>query len=237
MRGVIGGDGALTIDSFSRPYSLGNLSEVERLAAVRKNDVEQLIQLAPHMLTGMSGEYWKFRMAVHFYVDGFFAAHNWKTRFFYRCTALEAVFSSKRKQGSALAKGRILEFLGRDTQLYSQGEIPDWLPQAQDITVLKVLDAIYEARNTIAHGDRLPDSFFTEEWRGGVNGSLTKREVLDEAVCSLVRRSLMKIMSQNLLEHFASSDAADNYFLGVDAQTLKEKKARKRSAIERSHPL
>ncbi len=148
------------------------------------------------MLIGMDGEYWMFRMAVHFYVDGFFAGRSLKTRFFYRCTALEAIFFSKSRRGTAYPRARILEFLGSETPLYAPGDIPEQLPQGGDITVAKVLDAIYEARNTIAHGDRLPDSFITEEWRDGINGPLPKREVLDEAVRSLVRGGLLKIMSQ-----------------------------------------
>ena len=181
MRGTLR-QGRLVIDSFSRPYQLDNLSEVEEYGAVRNQDVQRLINLAPKMLTAMAGDYWKFRMAVHFYTDGFFAGHNWKTRFFYRCTALEAIFNSEKHRRSAISKARIRAFLGEDTPLYAPNDIPDWLPQAEDLTVNKVLDPLYDARNTIAHGNRLPDHFFNEIWRTGRNGSLNKLAVLDETV-------------------------------------------------------
>ena len=206
----------LELTELSNPFELHTLSEPEKLAAVTTEDVKRLQQIASTMLLAMNGECWKFRMAVHFFTDGYFMHANHKSRFFLRCTALEALFSSKRHRGSAVLKARVLAFLGEHIQFYESSELPVLAPQSPAVRLPQVLAELSKARNTIAHGDKLDGSFFTEPWREGVNGPIMKLQVLDEAVTSLVRQSLLKILEDNLLEHFRSSDTADSYFQTVD---------------------
>jgi hypothetical protein len=67
-------------------------------------------------------------------------------------------------------------------------------------------------RNFMAHGDKIPDSFFTTSLRTGFNGPIQKREVLLEAASFIVRASLLKILRDGLLDHFADAGPTEAYF-------------------------
>ena len=67
-------------------------------------------------------------------------------------------------------------------------------------------------RNFIAHGDKIPDSFFTEILRRGFDREVIKAEVLLEAASFVIRASLLKILRDGLLDHFADAGPAEAYF-------------------------
>jgi hypothetical protein len=214
MRGELLPDGSLNIKQFGHPYNVINVPDVEKLFSFRTQDALLLQQIAPAMIRASKGEYWKFRMAIEFYQAGHFQQLFWKPRVFFRCSAIEAIFSSKAKakQGSGVVKSRINKFLGANTCIYDAGDIPPFLPQAEEITVGSMLGRIYEVRNCIAHGDKIPDVFFTTILRRGVNDPLNIISVIDEAVSFIVRKSLQRILADDLLAHFKDSDSVDAYF-------------------------
>jgi hypothetical protein len=213
MRGELRDNGALDVKYFDHPINLLQVPEVQKLFHLRNSDLELLRSVAPYFLGGMKGEFRKFRMAVEFHESGHFDHWYWKARYSLWCSATEALFTSlgKEHMGSLVATERIKWFLGTDTSIYEPGDIPPFFPQAQ-FTVGDVVGDAYKLRNSIAHGGRTPDYFF-EDTRPGGDGRFLKRvDVLLEAVSFVVRKSLLRILQDKLLNHFANNNAAIAYF-------------------------
>ncbi|ADW70080.1 hypothetical protein AciX9_3060 [Granulicella tundricola MP5ACTX9] len=160
FKGHLRDDGTIDIQSFSSPYSVEEVSEVEKLFTVRTVDALRLREIAPYFIEARRNKRWKILMAVEFYQAGFFQTNYWKARYALRCSSIEAVFGSTKHRKARVTKDRILKFLGGDTRIYEPGDIPDYLQQATDITVGSVLEELFDVRNCIAHGDRIPDRFF-----------------------------------------------------------------------------
>jgi hypothetical protein len=80
------------------------------------------------------------------------------------------------------------------------------------LTLADVLDDLYELRNFVAHGDRVPDNFFQTHPRVGINGGVCKVEVLSEAASFIIRRSLLKILREGLLDNFADAGPSEAFF-------------------------
>ena len=51
-----------------------------------------------------------------------------------------------------------------------------------------------------------------ENTRCGINGQLNTFQVLFEAASFIIRKSLLKILRENLLDHFVDAGPADKYF-------------------------
>jgi hypothetical protein len=186
---------------------------VHKVSALRDRDAVELKSMVPRFLSAMREEFWKFRMAVQFHELGFFQSTQWKARYILWTSAIESIYTSHSREhkGSLVAKERIKWFLGAGSSIYAPGDISDLLPRTK-ITVGDVVDSLYEVRNFIAHGDKVPDHFFRDEMRRGFNGSVNCIEVLMEACSFIVRHSLLKILRDELLEHFASADSSEAYF-------------------------
>jgi hypothetical protein len=75
-----------------------------------------------------------------------------------------------------------------------------------------VVNALYNVRNFVAHGDRIPDLYFSNRVRDGLNGTGMFMEVLFEAQSFIIRTSLLRILRDGLLDHFASASASEAYF-------------------------
>jgi hypothetical protein len=215
FHGRLRNDGSIEIARFSSPYSVDNVPELEKLFALRTGDALKLRELAPSFLGLRKNSLWKVIMAIEFYQAGFFQSLYWKARYSLRCSSIEAIFGSSKHRKSRLVKDRIQHLLGLDTCIYQPGDIPSHLPQAPEITVGTVLEDLFEARNCIAHGDRIPDRFFEGIKRLGVQGSLPLMPVLDEAASAIARRSILKILEMNVAHYFSDSDTADQFFAGI----------------------
>jgi hypothetical protein len=125
---------------------------------------------------------------------------------------VEALFTSHNREhkGSKVAKARIKSLLGEGTRIYPREEWRDVIPDCT-LTIGDLTDDLYEMRNYVAHGDKLPDSYFAT-YRRGINGDVTKCEVLLEAASFIIRNSLLKILNDDLLDHFADAGPAEEYF-------------------------
>jgi hypothetical protein len=211
--GELRNDGTLDVQSFELPPALWEVPEVQKLFDLRNRDAEMLQALGSHFLRAMTGEFWKFRMAVEFHEAGHFQGRYWKARFLLWCSGVEAVFTSKHAEhrGSRVAKERIKWFLGAATPLCDPGDLPNFLPQP-NLTIADVVDDLYRVRNFVAHGDRVPDEYLQRPLRRGLNGDLPVFLVLVEAASYILRRSLLRILQNNLLGHFASAASAEAYF-------------------------
>jgi len=216
VHGIIRADnGKLDIRSFSLSERQTGVEVVEahKLSTLRNQDAETLRQLASEFIRAMNGDFWKFRMAVEFHDRGYFESYNWKPRFILWCSAIESLFTSHNAdhKGSRVAKARIRWFLGDNAPIYPLGGWPNTIP-ASELKVIDIVDDLYEMRNHLAHGDKLPDKFLTTCPREGINGGVKLAEVLSEAASFVVRESLMKILREGLLDHFADAAPAEAYF-------------------------
>ena len=217
IRGTVRGeDESFDVGGFDvPPPDLIEVPEVQKLFALRNEDADALKTYAPQFLKAMSREFWKFRMAVQFHELGHFQASDWKARYLLWCSSIESIFTShdRNHQGSLVAGSRIKWFVGENTSIYAPGDISDLL-QDPGITVGQIIGSLYEVRNFIAHGDKLPDSYFNDVLRTGFAGGVVKLEVLLEAASFIIRASLLKILRDDLLIHFADAGAAEHFFGG-----------------------
>jgi hypothetical protein len=214
MRGELLQDGTINVQHFEHPLELLEVPEVQKLFHLRNSDLVLLRTIADDFLRVMSGEFWKFRMAVQFYEVGHFQDTFWKARYSLWCSAVEALFTSQspEHQGSLVARERIKWFLGADTSIYDTGDIPGYIRPQPNITVADVVEDLYVVRNFIAHGDRVPDHFFQRTMRQGVNGNISLLQVLIEALSFIVRKALLRILRENLQNHFENAAASETYF-------------------------
>jgi hypothetical protein len=225
INGPIQPDGSIRIQSFDHPIHLMEIPEIQKGFTLRNRDLHELQSVAPSFLTAITGEYWKFRMPVSLYEAGHFQDRFWKARFSLWTSAVEAIFTSQTRDrehsGSTVAKARIKWFLGKNTKIYAPGDVPSFAPQ-EEPTIGEVLDDLYEVRNCIAHGDKVPDRFFGHAFGGHGNKLVT----LEEAASYIVRASLLKILKDNLLQHFKGGPESQAYFKaqGLVRSRLQKKK-------------
>ncbi|MGD0923345.1 MAG: hypothetical protein ABSA70_16515 [Terriglobia bacterium] len=209
-------DGTFDVRHCELPAThLIEVPQVQQEFSLRNRDADDLRAYAPEFLRGRRGQFWKFRMAVQFHELGHFQSLHWKARFLLWCSAIESIFTSHDREhhGSLVATSRIKWFIGRNTSIYGPGDISNLL-QDPHITVGQVVGDLYDMRNYVAHGDRIPDPYFADILRHGFNGGVKKWEVLLEAASFIIRTSLLKILREGLLDHFADASAAEAYFSG-----------------------
>lgn len=228
---IRGGDGSFDVKGFDiPPLHLIEVPDVQKHFTLRNRDANDLKTFAPGFLHAMRGQFWKFRMAVQFYDLGHFQTLDWKARYLQWCSAIESIYTShsREHQGSLVATSRIKWFLGAGTSIYAPGDISNLL-QDPNIRIDQIVEDLYEMRNFMAHGDKIPDSFFTTTLRTGFNGAIKQWEVLLEAASFIVRASLLKILRDGLLDHFADAGPAEAYF-GAENLTKSKLYAAKEAA-------
>ncbi len=217
MRGTIRDeDGSFDVTGFDVPNLwMHEVPEVQKLWSLRNRDCEELRRCAPDFLRAMRDGFWKFRMAVQFHELGFFQSHpeEWKARLLLWASAIESIYTSNSRdhQGTAVATERIKWFLGENTSIYAPGDLSEF-ERDPHLSVGQMANALYNVRNFVAHGDRIPDLYFSNTLREGMNGAGKFMEVLFEAQSFIIRASLLKILREALLDHFADAKTSEAYF-------------------------
>jgi hypothetical protein len=195
-------NGTIAFRQTTFPHDTLDVPEALKLFAVRNKDLEELRTLLPGFLKAMQGPYWPFRMAVQYYYMGY-EVNDWRGRYLYwGSSALHALYSHKEQK----IVPRIKRFLGENTLIYEPKEHPDFeFLEPNPLTIKDVLDDVNKVRNCIAHGDRIPDRYFSvERGRLTLNGAVSFITVLDDSLAFIVRESLLQILRNNLLEDFKS---------------------------------
>lgn len=215
VHGDIKEDGTLDVKGFSLAEWESGVEVVEahKLSALRTNDAEELRRLLPEFRRALDGDFWKFKMAAQFHDLGYFQSYNWKPRFILWASALESIFTTHNRdhQGSRVAIARIKWFLGENTRIYPDGELPETIPECR-LTLVDVLDELYALRNFVAHGDKVPDEFFHTHLRQSITGGVSRAEVVSETASFIIRESLLKILREGLLDNFADAGPAEAFF-------------------------
>ena len=213
INGPLQADGTISVQSFDHPIHLMEIPRIQKGFSLRNRDVAELQSRAANFLNAMAGEYWKFRMPVSLYEAGHFQDRFWKSRLFLWSSAIEAIFTSqtpdREHSGSRVAKARIKWFLGANTKIYAPGDVPSFAPQKEP-TIADVIDDLYEVRNCIAHGDKVPDRFFVQI--SIAPDPINRLATLEEAASFIVRASLLKILKDNLLNYFKGGPESQLYF-------------------------
>jgi hypothetical protein len=216
MRGTVRNNGTFNVESFQSPANLMEVPEIQKLFDLRNQDADDLRTYLPAFLRAMDSNIWKFKMAVQFHELGYWSVDYelMKGRFLLWASAIESLYTTHNRnhRGSKVAKARINSFLGGNTSIYSPSELSDALLSDPHITIGSIVDDLYEARNYIAHGDKIPDRYLTEILRDGISRPLPIYAVLFEAQSFIIRSSLLKILRENLLGHFADIGSAEAYF-------------------------
>jgi hypothetical protein len=214
ISGSIRTDGTIDVRGFEEPAHLLEVPSIQKGFLLRNRDITELETVANDFLRAMDGEYWKFRMPVSLFDGGHFLDRQWKSRFSLWASAIEGIYTSqspdREHSGSRLAKARIKWFLGPKTPIYAPGDVQSYTPQHEP-TVEDMLDDLYEVRNCIAHGDKVPDRFFTSTTSTNF-GPINTIGTLEEAASFIIRQSLLKILKDNLLEHFRGGPESQAYF-------------------------
>jgi hypothetical protein len=228
MQGHFKQDGTFDVMHMEYQYEF-DVPANQKLFALRTRDAYRLRALAPHFLKAMSPPIGKFQMAMQFHDAGHFAFGFWKAKYLVWCSALEALFTSQHPQhkGGLVAKSRIKWFLGDATTIYPQGELGEF-DDASDKTVGGIIDDVYRLRNMLAHGDQVPDEDMVCFFRKGLGGTVNLIEGMFEGLSFIIRSSLLKILEENLLSHFANGGTANAYF-AAEKLTLNDLRARPRS--------
>jgi hypothetical protein len=195
-------NGVIALRTTTFPHDTIDVPDALKLFAVRNKDLAALRTLLPTFLRAMQGPYWQFRMAVQYYYMGY-EVNDWRGRFLYwGSSAIHALYSHR---GQKIVP-RIIEFLGENTLIYDPKEHPDFeFLQPNPLRIKDVLEDVNRVRNCIAHGDRIPDRYFSPEGgRQTLSGQANLLAVLDDSLALIVRESLLKILRDNLVESFKS---------------------------------
>jgi hypothetical protein len=226
MRGRVRDDQTFDLTGFDHPANIVETPENEKLFHVRDRDADDLRTYAPEFLRAMRGQFWKFRMGLQFFQLGHFQDHDWKARYLLWASAIESIYTSHNweHKGGLVAKERIKWFLGENTSIYPAGELNRFVVDPH-ITVGDIVDRLYEVRNFLAHGDRVPEAFFQDILRRGMQGGINALGVLAEAQSFIIRISLLRILRDGLLNHFADAAPSEAYF-GAQGLTRRALQAR-----------
>jgi hypothetical protein len=228
MYGKILPNGQFDLIGFEHPYDLLETPQNQKHFKLRTRDAEELKNLLPEFLRAMNGEFWKFRMSVQFHELGHFQHRDKKARFLLWASGIESIYTSHDydHQGGLVATERIKWFLGESTSIYPKGELLD-LTKDPNLTLGSILADLYECRNFHAHGDKLNDHFLKDTLRDGIdnNSRVIVYEVLFEAQSFVIRSSLLRILRDGLLDHFADAGPAQAYF-GAQHLTRSELQAK-----------
>jgi hypothetical protein len=238
MYGSILHDGTFEMGVYDHSYDLLETPQNQKHFNLRTRDAEELKARLPEFLRAMSGEFWKFRMSVQFHELGHFQHRDKKARFLLWASAIESIYTShsREHQGGLVAKERIKWFLGENTSIYPKGELLKSIAEP-NLTIGNILDDLYDMRNYHAHGDRLTKHFLEDTLRDGVDDKkrVTVYEVLFEAQSFIIRTSLLKILRDGLLDHFADAGPADSYF-GAQHLTKSELNTKLKSQKQKAKP-
>jgi hypothetical protein len=228
MSGTVREDGTFNVRSFDSPIELMETPENQKLFHLRNRDVDDLKKYAPLFLRAMNTGIWKFKMAAQFHELGHFQdGEHWKARYLLWSSAIESIYTSHNSdhKGSNVARERIKWFLGENTSIYPPGDLSEFVSDPK-ITIGAIIDDVYEVRNYLAHGDRIPDRFFQERPRSGLNGPLNRMTVLYEAQSFIIRHSMLRMLRDGLTAHFAGHAESEAYFgaQGLTNSLLSKKK-------------
>jgi hypothetical protein len=229
IQGTVKPDGQFEVGPFDHPEDYVELPEAHKLFYLRNQDLRTFQRLASSFLRVMNEEYWPIRLAVQFHELGYYTFQRyWKLSWFSWIAGIESLCTETDDEhtGQLVIKERLKRLVGADAPVYEQGDVPSFLTQPEQ-TVAGVVDPIYELRNYVMHGQRVPEAFYIQDGREGLDGPLRRVEELVEALSFLLRKSVQIAVDPSTVENFKDDIARRAYF----APLTKTKLLRRRDVV------
>lgn len=214
IQGTVGSEGTFQPGPFDNPEEYSELPEAHKLFSLRNQDLQIFQRLGASFLRVMNGDYWPIRLAVQFHELGYYTFQRyWKLSWFSWIAGIEALYTETDDEhtGQLVIKERLKRLLGADTQVYERGDVPSFLTQPEQ-TVAGAVEPIYELRNYVMHGQRVPNSFYTADGRQGLDGPIRRVEQLIEVLSFLLRKSIQLAVDPDVVENFKDDSARRTYF-------------------------
>ena len=250
IRGVMKSDGSFDPQGFSAREDLADVPEIQKLFAVREQDVKLLTSLLPEFMQlyqkdehgKMKDDYEPVRMAVQLYGEAY-ALSYWKARHILWWSAIEALYGN----GEDAAMARIYALFGEKNlvdgykcPIYEKGDIPScFYPASESLHTLgKTVPLIYEVRNASAHGQKVPDSHFVpipHPLGQGVVGI----DALAEAATFVIRKTVIEILKRGWRDEFKNRDARERFWLyqyGLDKKQSKKRLKEMNDSLKAGNP-
>lgn len=185
-----------------------DVPSAHKLNGVRVVDLIELRKVAPRFLSLIyADQFWAFRMSMEYFIRGF-SSNEWKARYLLWMSALRALYGTT----PALLAERIQYFLGKDTLMYNKEDMPEFEFVPFDLsTVGDLSPRMVELGTMMTNGTKIPDAW-NETGRQGINGSINQIQQMDEVLCIVLQKSLLKIIREIPLhweDHFCSPDTVE----------------------------
>lgn len=224
IRGVIKSDGSFDPQGFSAREDLADVPEIQKLFAIREEDIKLLTSLLPEFMRlyqkdehgKMKDDYEPIRMAVQLYGEAYSLSY-WKARHILWWSAIEALYGNS--EDAAMA--RIYALFGENNlvdgykcPIYEKGDIPSCFSPSSDSlhTLGKMVPLIYEVRNASAHGQKVPDSHFVavpHPLGQGVVGI----DALAEAATFVIRKTVIEILKRGWRDEFKDRGTRERFWM------------------------
>lgn len=233
--GIVGETGKFEAHGFSTVHDPADVPEIQKLFTVRGRDIDLLRSIFPEFrhlyvkdTTGKMRDYEPLRMAIQLYELGY-SLTAWKPRHILWWSAIEALYGSN----DVAAKARIYAFFGNkdlrsgfDYAIYEKGDIPScYFPVTGSLYTLgTTLPKIYAVRNDSAHGQRVPDTYFSSVPHPF--GTAPFLDVLAEAATLIIRKTVVEVLRRGWREKFKDAQTRDDFWLheyGLDKHQSKKR--------------
>ena len=201
-------NGALDPSAFSRAEMSLTVFPCDTWTPIRRRDADLLKAIAPTLLRAYAIDCRPVMRAMRILETGYVSQFTDVKQLIW-VTGLESLFTSTKSRGASVAIRRISQFLGPKTQIYEQTDFPAHM-SVPSLALKDVLGDIYRLRNKLAHGEWIPEEFLKKP--GYATGPNSYAGVLGEATSIVLRRALIKILKESLLETFGDKDKLDRYF-------------------------
>jgi hypothetical protein len=233
--GIVRGNGSIDAHGFSAIHDPADVPEVQKLFTIRSRDIELLRLIFPEFRrlyarddNGELRDYEPLRMAIQLYELGY-SLTAWKPRHILWWSAIEALYGSN----EITAQARIYGFFGNkdlrggaNSTIYENGDIPSCYTPVKDglHTLGTTLPKIYAVRNDSAHGQRVPDIYFSNVPHPF--GTAPFLDVLAEAATLIIRKTVVEVLRRGWRHKFKDPQTRDNFWLleyGLDKHQSKKR--------------
>jgi hypothetical protein len=211
LRAAVRADGSFSPSGFSKAEGRLSVSSCDAANSIRRRDAELLRRIVPPLLNAYEARCRPVVRAIGILELGYISRFNDAKQLLWT-TALDGMLTSAKHWGSTLAVRRIQDLIGSATRIYDAADFPSYI-NLPTLTVGQSLPDIYKFRNKLAHGEWAPSEFLERlGYRGKAGEQLNYADVLLEATGIILRKSLIRILADNLLAVFQTKDALDWYF-------------------------
>ena len=250
IRGVIKSDGSFDPRGFSAKEDVADVPEIQKLFAVREQDINLLTSLLPEFMRlyqknehgKLKDDYEPIRMAVQLYGEAYSLSY-WKARHILWWSAIEALYGNN----EVAAMARIYALFGAKKlvdgykcPIYEEGDIPScFFPSSDSLHMLgEMMPLIYSVRNASAHGQKVPDSHFVpipHPLGQGIVGI----DALAEAATFVIRKTVIEILKRGWRDEFKDQDAREKFWLyqyGLDKKQSKKRLKEMNDSLNAGNP-